>query len=61
MPAAIGIRLAIVSLRPVISQLVAKRNSSSARKARLGPSTPGQMTSSKSAGSSETSSARPVG
>ena len=46
---------------PVISQSVAKRNSSSARNARFGPSTPGQITSSKSAGSSETSSARSVG
>ena len=56
-PAATGIRLSIVSRCGGPSQPVCSRNSSSARPARFGPSTPGQMTSSRSAGSSVSSSA----
>ena len=59
MPAATGIRFSIVSRCGGPSHPVASRKSCSARAARLGPSTPGQTTSSVSpaAGSSVSSSA----
>ena len=59
MPAATGMRFSIMSRCGGPSQPVASRKSCSARAARLGPSTPGQTTSSVSpvAGSSVSSSA----